>query len=1151
MATNTAFFKIQVEGADQLEKNLTDLTKKGNELKKTKSDLTKEIKGLDTASKTYTKDSKSLNKELAKTNLELKQNNKELNKNQREYIESSEAIQSATGSIVSLRTQLKKQTASYDRLSKAQRDNVAIGGKQQQKIQALSAELTRLEGATGRNQRSVGKYGNAVKGVLPLMGGFGSQLGMIASQLGGLKSSLSGAVGGFKGVGGAIKGIALGGFAVALGGIFALFKNVQTMKEFAQQMANVKAITGATDVEFASLKKSAKDLGSTTQFTATQVGELQTEFAKLGFNTQEILDASEATLELATATGSDLAQSAKVASATLNGFGLGAEETQRVVDVMAKSFSSSALDLSKFETAMASVAPVASVVGVSIEEATASLGTLTDAGFDASTAGTALRNILLDTQKAGMTTAQAFEQIRNSTNPATTALDLFGKRGASVGLTLANNEKKTKAFAKSLENATGSAKAMANIVGDTLDGDLKKLSSVWEGLILQTSEGDFFRGLTQSATAFLGTIKDLTKGVHDESEALEDQRVKTNLLAQKILRLNEGSEDRKKLIGELNVVNKDFLKGLDQENLSNEVLAKRLKEVNKQLVNQILIKRQDEKINEQAEETATATIDRLEVEADLEKQLLKTRQSKFVGINAEVKAGQSQLDQAKEYLKVLDEQAIRTRTQTSFGGSVESSNEQAKQADKLRGVINTLSQATKDLNEESAKADELTAKRVKLLADLGIKEAENAEGTKEDVALTKQTIAQLEELGTEEAKLELLRREAIETNKELSKEEQKRVDKLAKDLKEANAEIIKDSKALRQETNLLGIKDKEKLELAKLQIEYDAQKESFESSIASEDLKTTALLDLETNKLTQEKAIRDKFKAEQEEEDKKKKADTDKIDAEEKAKTDKDEQTRKELIASQTIDLAQQTASALIDVTSNKIDREKDIELSILDAKLQQGLITQADFETQKLAIEKKAFDKKKKLELANIAISLATELASIASASAGNPLNAFTGGGAGVAQNKILAGFAIGRSLVQAGVVASQKFAEGGVLSGPSHANGGIPFTINGQSGFEAEGGETIINKNSSKMFANELSAINQAGGGVALTSPNSGVLSKFANGGVLNETSVSLNQDGLEERISNAVINAVQSIKVVNVAEETTTASSRVIDIENINTF
>ena len=154
--------------------------------------------------------------------------------------------------------------------------------------------------------------------------------------------------------------------------------SVRTIKDFEQQMARVEAITGATDEEIKALSDSAKTLGSTTRKTATEVGKLQEELAKLGFTTDEILDATGAIINLSEATGSDLAQSSSVAAGVLNAFGLEAKDTKQLVDVMAKSFSSSALDLNKFEIGMANIGPVTAEAGLSVEETTAMLGILVD-----------------------------------------------------------------------------------------------------------------------------------------------------------------------------------------------------------------------------------------------------------------------------------------------------------------------------------------------------------------------------------------------------------------------------------------------------------------------------------------------------------------------------------------------------------------------------------------------------------------------------------------------------------------------------------------------------------------------------------------------------------------------------------------------------
>ena len=188
-------------------------------------------------------------------------------------------------------------------------------------------------------------------------------------------------------------GTAIAGAFAARAIIRGIGDMINIFKDFEQAAADVASVLGKTKEETLALQDAAKDLGSTTVFTATQVQELQKELAKLGFSEQQILASTEAILQLAAATGTDLARAAEVAASTVKGFGLQAEDTQLVVDVMAKSFSSSSLDMEKFATAMAIVAPVAKNAGFSIQETTAQLGILTDRGVDASSAATALRNL--------------------------------------------------------------------------------------------------------------------------------------------------------------------------------------------------------------------------------------------------------------------------------------------------------------------------------------------------------------------------------------------------------------------------------------------------------------------------------------------------------------------------------------------------------------------------------------------------------------------------------------------------------------------------------------------------------------------------------------------------------------------------------------
>jgi hypothetical protein len=294
---------------------------------------------------------------------------------------------------------------------------------------------------------------------------------------------------------------------------------LKTIASFEEGMSKVRAVTGALPKDFNQLKNNALRLGASTSKTAKEISELQLEFAKLGFSTKEILDATEATIQLSIAAGSDLANSATVAASTIRGFGLDASETQRVVDVMAKSFSSSALDMEKFKVAMASVAPVAKANGKDIEFTTSRLSILSDAGLDASTAGTSLRNMFLELSKKGLTFDQGLEKINKSTDKARTALDLFGKRGATAALILAENIEKADELEESYRNATGAAEEMAKIMEDNLIGDTKKLSSAWEGFILGLNKGEgtisnVFRTLTQAITKAIQKLNDLNKSIN-------------------------------------------------------------------------------------------------------------------------------------------------------------------------------------------------------------------------------------------------------------------------------------------------------------------------------------------------------------------------------------------------------------------------------------------------------------------------------------------------------------------------------------------------------------------------------------------------------------------------------------------------------------
>jgi len=382
----------------------------------------------------------------------------------------------------------EKESKTLIKLRKRLKDLIITEGEGSKKTQELKRRVTELDqklksadAAAGQFQRNVGNYPKAMGGAIASLKKFAGALGIV------------------------------GGVQLLNRGLRNTFDIV---KNFDQAQANLASVLGVTRDEMSGLTEMAKELGATTKFTASEVSELQLEFAKLGFTQKEIEGVTEATLQLAAASGTDLGNAASITGSTIRAFGLDVSETQRVVDVMAQSFSASSLDINKFQTAMGSVAPVAASAGLSVEETTAMLGTLTDAGIDASTAGTGLRNVYLELSKTGMTFEEAMNQISSASDKNAASLELFGKRGATIGTVLANSGSQIDALTERLNNAGGAAQEMADKQLDTLQGSLELLNSAWEGYILgadgANGVSEQLKNVVQFLAENLETILDTT-----------------------------------------------------------------------------------------------------------------------------------------------------------------------------------------------------------------------------------------------------------------------------------------------------------------------------------------------------------------------------------------------------------------------------------------------------------------------------------------------------------------------------------------------------------------------------------------------------------------------------------------------------------------
>lgn len=159
-------------------------------------------------------------------------------------------------------------------------------------------------------------------------------------------------------------------------------------------MLKVQSLTRATDAELAAMSRTARELGATTVWSASQAAEAMAELAMAGFNANEITAAMPGLLSLATAGQIGLGEASGIAATALRSFGLEAGEMARVGDVLTNAFTSSATTLPGLGESLKVVAPVAASFGVAIEDTVAAIAQLGDAGIRGSEAGTGLRAVM-------------------------------------------------------------------------------------------------------------------------------------------------------------------------------------------------------------------------------------------------------------------------------------------------------------------------------------------------------------------------------------------------------------------------------------------------------------------------------------------------------------------------------------------------------------------------------------------------------------------------------------------------------------------------------------------------------------------------------------------------------------------------------------
>ena len=226
--------------------------------------------------------------------------------------------------------------------------------------------------------------------------------------------------------------------------------------DFEAVMAKVKAITVSDDKAMQQLTATARELGEKTMFSATQAGEAMTYLGMAGWNSQQIMAGMPGLLNLAAASGTDLARTADIVSDDLTAFGLGAEHAGHMADVFAKTSTKTNTNVEMLGETMKYAAPVAHAFGASLEETAALTGIMANSGIKASAAGTALRSGFLRLAGTSAKSTKAIEEMGLSLSEATAQQEEARAALASLGIAMddTNGPRKMGAIVRDLADKT-------------------------------------------------------------------------------------------------------------------------------------------------------------------------------------------------------------------------------------------------------------------------------------------------------------------------------------------------------------------------------------------------------------------------------------------------------------------------------------------------------------------------------------------------------------------------------------------------------------------------------------------------------------------------------------------------------------------------
>lgn len=352
-----------------------------------------------------------------------------------------------------------------------------------------------------------------------------------------------------------VKAIAAASAAIGAG----IGASIKVGAEFEAEMSKVSAISGATGEELDQLSEKAKQMGADTKFGATEAAQAMEYMAMAGWKTADMLDGIEGIMNLAAASGEDLASTSDIVTDALTAFNMTAEESTHFADVLAQAAVNANTNVGMMGETFKYVAPVAGALGYSAEDTAVAIGLMANRSIKASQAGTSLRQIITrlikptgeaetavdalgisvtNTDGSMKPLSQTISELREKFSKLTEAEKaeyaamLAGQEGMSALLAITEStDKQVEQLTESIENCDGAAKTIAETMNENLKGAMEEVSGAAETLRLEIYDSikDSLKGMAQSAGEAIDGLTEAFKSGGTEGLIQEGTRLAAEL----------------------------------------------------------------------------------------------------------------------------------------------------------------------------------------------------------------------------------------------------------------------------------------------------------------------------------------------------------------------------------------------------------------------------------------------------------------------------------------------------------------------------------------------------------------------------------------------------------------------------------------------